>query len=126
MAVNFFSACLNILLNVLLIPRMGALGAGLATGSAMLVYGVLKKICLWRVTGVRLVHPAYIGSYLVIGLAVVGLVFVRIAWSDRLWILVPCVLGAIAVVALQARATLSINETFPELARWPLLRRLMG
>jgi O-antigen/teichoic acid export membrane protein len=123
MAVNAFSAILNIILNVLLIPRMGALGAGIATGTAMLVYAVLKKICLWRATGVRMVHPAYLSPYLVMGLVIVGLVFLRVTWADQLWILVPCLLAGIALVALQARATLSITETFPELARWPWLKR---
>jgi O-antigen/teichoic acid export membrane protein len=125
MAVNAFSAFLNITLNILLIPRMGALGAGIATGTAMFIYAVLKKICLWRATGVRVVHPAYLGTYLAIGSVTIGLALLRILWANELWILLPCMSAGIAVVALQARATLSITETFPELARWPLLKRLL-
>jgi O-antigen/teichoic acid export membrane protein len=126
MAVNAFSALLNVTLNVLLIPRMGALGAGIATGTAMFVYAVLKQICLWRATGVRMMHPTYLGPYLVMCLVIIGLVLLRITSGDRLWILVPCLAAGTVLVALQARATLAITETFPELARWPLLKRLVG
>jgi O-antigen/teichoic acid export membrane protein len=109
MAVNAFGAFLNITLNILLIPRMGALGAGIATGTAIFVYAVLK-----------------LGPYLNIGLVTIGLVLLRVTWGHQLWILIPCLLAGLVLVALQARATLSISETFPELARWRFLQRLLG
>jgi O-antigen/teichoic acid export membrane protein len=124
--VNAVGAMLNVLLNLLLIPRMGALGAGIATGTALFVYSVLKQICLWRATGVHGLHPAYAQPYGVMALATAGLVILRMEWGHQLWILIPGVTLAVLAVVWVARATLSISDTFPELARWPLLKRIFG
>jgi O-antigen/teichoic acid export membrane protein len=126
MGVNAVGASLNVVLNLLLIPRMGALGAGIATGTALFVYSLMKQICLWRATGVHGLHPAYARPYGVLALATGGLVILRIGWGDQLWILIPGVALAVLAVVWVARATLSISDTFPELARWPLLKRIFG
>jgi hypothetical protein len=33
---------------------------------------------------------------------------------------------AVLAVAWLARSTLSVSETFPEIARWPLIKRILG
>jgi O-antigen/teichoic acid export membrane protein len=126
MGVNIVGALLNIGLNLLLIPPMGALGAGIATGTAMLIYSVLKQYCLWRATGVHGLHPTFIHIYAMIGLLVAALALLRVLWPGNLWILLPGVVLSALTLALLARSTLSISDTFPELARWPLLKRLLG
>ena len=126
MGVNIVGALLNIGLNLLLIPSMGALGAGIATGTAMLIYALLKQYCLWRATGVRALHPAFVRVYAVIGLFVAGLALLRMVWPGNPWILLPGIVISLLTLALLARSTLSISDTFPELARWPLLQRVLG
>ncbi|HET9949827.1 MAG TPA: flippase [Longimicrobiales bacterium] len=126
MAVNALGAILNVTLNVLLIPPMGALGAGIATGMAMLVYAVLKQLVLRYATGVRMMHPAYFGPYAAMGAMILWLLALRALAPHELWWLAPGLLAALVVVALQARSALSVTETFPELGRWRVLRRLLG
>jgi O-antigen/teichoic acid export membrane protein len=126
MGVNAVGAALNVGLNLLLIPRMGALGAGIATGTAMLAYAILKQICLWLGTGVRGIHPDYARPYAVMAVLTLALVILRIGWPAELRVLIPGVTLSVLVVVLLARATLSISETFPELSRWPWLTRIMG
>lgn len=125
-SVNALGAFLNIGLNLLLIPRMGALGAGIATGGALLTYAILKQLCLWRATGVRFLHPGYARPYAVMALLTVGLVILRVLWPSQPWVLIPAVGLAVLIIALLARATLSISDTFPELARFPILKRILG
>jgi O-antigen/teichoic acid export membrane protein len=125
MGVNFVGAVINIGLNLLLVPAMGALGAGIATGTAMVIYALLKQYCLWRATGVRGLHPSVVRFYAMLALVVAGLAVLRLA-SASLWLLLPSVALAGLVLALVARSTLSISDTFPELARWPLLKRVLG
>jgi O-antigen/teichoic acid export membrane protein len=126
MGVNAGGALLNIGLNLLLIPRMGALGAGIATGSALLAYAVMKQLCLWRATGVRVLPPGYVRPYGIMALLTAGLVILRLQWGDDLWIVLPGVTLAVLAVAWLARGTLSVSETFPEIARWPLIKRIVG
>jgi len=126
MGVNAVGATLNVVLNLLLIPRMGALGAGIATGTSMLIYALLKQICLWRATGVRALHPGYWRPYGLIAGVCLALVVIRVLWPRDLWVLLPTLLLSLVIVGLLARKTLSISDMFPELARWPLLQRLLG
>jgi hypothetical protein len=50
----------------------------------------------------------------------------RLAWADHPWIVVPAAaLGSLLVLA-SARMSLRVSDTFPELARSPLLRRILG
>jgi O-antigen/teichoic acid export membrane protein len=126
MGVNVVGAVINVGLNLLLIPSMGALGAGIATGTAMLIYALLKQYCLWRATGVRGLHPSVFRFYTSLALVVAGLAVLRVLWPSNLWVLLPSVVLAGLALALVARSTLSISDTFPELARWPLLKRVLG
>jgi O-antigen/teichoic acid export membrane protein len=126
MAVNAGGAFLNVGLNLLLIPRLGALGAGIATGSALLVYAVMKQLCLWRATGVRVLPPGYVRPYGIMALLIAALVIVRLRWGDDLWIVLAGVTLGVLAVAWLARSTLSVSESFPEVARWPLIKRIVG
>jgi ABC-type uncharacterized transport system permease subunit len=105
---------------------MGALGAGIATGTSWLVYAVLKQVALRVATRVRAFDRQYADPYLMIGLAIVGLAVLRLGMPDAEWVLLPVVAIVIGAVFLRARATLSVTETFPELRRVPLLRTLLG
>lgn len=126
LGVNAAGALLNVALNLLLIPRMGAVGAGIATGSALVFYAFMKQFCLWFATGVRGLHPSFLWPYSALAGLAAALVILRAEWGQQPWILVPGVMLSVLAVALLARNTLSISDTFPELARWPLLERILG
>lgn len=125
-AVHMAGAATTIGISVVLIPSMGALGAGIGTAAGLLFYTVLKQVALQQGSGVRALDGAYKKPYLTIAGVTMALLMVRILWPAELWILVTSiVLGSVAVF-LSARVTLSISETFPELVRSPLLRKILG
>jgi O-antigen/teichoic acid export membrane protein len=125
LGVNVLGAALNVVLNLLLIPRMGALGAAIATCSAFVATSFMKQVALRLATGVRAFDPRYTGIYATMAGTAVVLLLVRLAWPHGPASASIAVVGAL-VVLLQARRDLGISETFPELARWPALARLMG
>jgi predicted tellurium resistance membrane protein TerC len=59
-------------------------------------------------------------------LLIAALVIVRLRWGDDLWIVLAGVTLGVLAVAWLARSTLSVSESFPEVARWPLIKRIVG
>lgn len=123
---NVAATLISVALHLLLIPGLGALGAGIATGASAIIYGVLKQVGMRVSTGVRAFDPQYAGPYLSIALASLFLLVVRLLFSEHAMVLVAAATLASLAVLLQARATLSISETFPELGRFKVLKMLLG
>lgn len=126
LVVNITAAAVNVGLNVLLIPRWGALGAAIGTGLSWAFHGLLKQAALRYAADVRAFGSEYLGPYVAIALTTVGLVLVRFYRPDRLELVLPAAAVAIALVWLTARSHLSISSTFPELARVPFLKAVLG
>jgi O-antigen/teichoic acid export membrane protein len=124
--VNVASAATTVLVSIALIPSMGALGAGVGTAVGYAAYTVLKQTALRLATGVPAFDPAQRGPYLTMALAGFACVLVRIQWPDNVWIILPCVTVSSLVVYASARVSLSVSDTFPELARSRLLRSVLG
>jgi O-antigen/teichoic acid export membrane protein len=120
------SAVVNLGLNILLIPRMGALGAGIASGTSWIIYAVIKQTGMRIGTGVSAFDRHYAGPYASIALAILFLLAVRVMWPEQVIALLAAAAVASMAVLLQARSKLSISETFPELGRFPLLKLLLG
>src|SRR5207237_8119577 len=60
----------NLTVNLLLIPRYGALGAAIGTAATLVAYNVFKQIGLWLATGVTPFDRRYTKLYS--GIAVVA------------------------------------------------------
>ena len=125
-AVNLAAAAINLILLLALIPRLGALGAALATGITLLAFNSLKQYALYRVVGVRLFEWQYLRVYLTIVGATAALAAIQIVLDPPL--IVGLVLVGIAslVVLMGGRHHLQLADTFPELGRVPLIRRIIG
>jgi O-antigen/teichoic acid export membrane protein len=115
----------NIALSIVLIPSMGALGAAVGAAAGYVVYTILKQAALIITSDVATFDLAYSAPFLAMAAGVVVLAGVRAA-SPSAWILLPTVALVSAGVLASARLSLSISDTFPELGRWPLLRRVLG
>lgn len=124
-AINATVAVGNLGLNMLLIPRWGPLGAAIGTCTSLLVFNLLKHAGL-RGTGLALFHPQTARVY---G-QVVGCTLVVVAVQQLLDppLAVGLVAAALASLWLLwwARPLLDIGQTFPELQRVPVLRRLIS
>jgi O-antigen/teichoic acid export membrane protein len=124
--VSVAAATINVALNLALIPRMGPLGAAVATSVSWVAYALLKQGALWLNTGVRPFDPAYARLYVSIAATAVGLLVLRFVWWGSEWVLLSVVAVAALAVPFLVRRRLSVAETFPELGRWPMLRRVLG
>jgi O-antigen/teichoic acid export membrane protein len=124
--VNVITAIANVGLNLLLIPRFGAVGAGIATASILVLHNVLKQLGLRFGTGISLFDPVYLPTYLSIA-AGAGVVYAFYAYiNSPLYV----DLGALAVVSIAIfianRRLMHLSGVFPELRRLPILGRFLA
>ncbi len=110
--------------NLLLIPRHGALGAAWGTASAVVFYNLVKQWALRRGTGVPLIDPRHLATYLSL---LAGSVLVVVVGTTDVpdAVRVAGVAVATAGVLRVGRRSLLVAERFPELGRVPLLGRYL-
>ena len=124
--VNLAAALVNIILLLVLIPPLGALGAALATGITLLVFNSLKQYALSRAVGISLFEWQYIRVYGTIVIVTALLLVEEFVFDPPLIVgLVLVGLGSLAVL-FAGRHHLQIADTFPELGKLPLVRRIIG
>jgi O-antigen/teichoic acid export membrane protein len=124
--VNVLAAGYNAGVNLLLIPRHGALGAAIGTSSALVVHNLLKQLGLRLGTGITVFDWRYARVYIVIVGAALGFLALQVLLSPPFLVGVALAGLAAAVVVGANRQMLRVGSVFPELLRVPLLRRLIG
>ncbi len=124
--VNLAAALINIVLLLALIPPFGALGAALATGITLLAFNSLKQIALSRALGISVFEWQYLRVYATIVAATIGLVAIQTVLDPPLIVGLVLVGLASLAVLFAGRHHLQVADTFPELARIPFVRRLLG
>lgn len=124
--VNLAAAFVNIVLLLALIPPFGALGAALATGITLLVFNSLKQYALSRAVGISLFEWQYLRVYGTIVAATAGLLAVQVVLDPPLIVGLGLVGLASLAVLFAGRHHLQVADTFPELAKIPFLRRILG
>lgn len=125
-SLNAAAAVANVVLNLLLIPRYGAFGAAIGTGSTLVFHNILKQTGLRLGTGISLFDPRYFRVYVTITLNALGLLLFQAFTSAPVYVsIVLAGLASFLVIRLNRRL-LNVEETFPELLRLPLMRHLLG
>lgn len=124
-ATNVAAVAVNIALSVVLISAYGALGAALASSAAFVLLNVASQIGIARRTRVSAFDARYLRLYGLMALTSAVLLAVDLLLSPGLGAAVALVLLAWVAVVLGARTSLTVADTFTELARIPLLRRLL-
>jgi O-antigen/teichoic acid export membrane protein len=125
-SVSVITLVANVVLNVLLVPPFGALGATSAMAATLILFNVLKQVALTRATGVSLLEPSTIPVYVSIACAAVAVLAIN-AWLSPGFIVDIVVAGVASLaVLLFNHDRLAANEMFPELQRLPLYRRIFG
>lgn len=120
------AAIANVLLNFLLIPRYGAVGAAVGTCATLVAHNVLKQAGLRRGTGISVLHRDHLRGYAIIAVtAAVLLVLERVLDPGLIVSLTLVALTTLAVLVLNRRS-LQIAGTFPELGRIPVVRRIVS
>jgi O-antigen/teichoic acid export membrane protein len=122
---NLAAGTLNVVLNILLIPRYGPLGAAIGTTVTLVVHNVLKQVALARTTNIRLLEWRAAKVYLLVAAATAAVWLLDMALGPPFLVALGIAGLASVLVLLGARHSLEAGETFPELARVPLIRRLV-
>jgi O-antigen/teichoic acid export membrane protein len=123
-SLNIAAVCVNVLLNLVLVPRYGAPGAAIGTTGTLIAHNLLKQIGLRVTTGIRLAGSGSTRFYatLLVGAGASLVAAHTIAYPPAQ---VAVALAAVLVVVRVNRPALMVAETFPELARVPLVRSLL-
>lgn len=129
--INILAAVINIAINLLLIPRYGALGAAYGTCATMILHNILKQAGLGFGTGIKLFDWRYLKIYISIVVAALGLLVAQLVlaqvsgpWAGAIGFTFAII--ASLLVLLLNRKSLNVGQNFPELLRFPLARRLLG
>jgi O-antigen/teichoic acid export membrane protein len=123
--VSLLAAAMNLALNLALIPAFGAIGAGIGTCATFLVYNALKQAALARHTAIPFFDRRYLTPYATIVAVTGGLVVLAALTHPPLVVCGVLVLAASALVLLVSRDAMHLADTFPELQRLPVLRRIV-
>jgi O-antigen/teichoic acid export membrane protein len=124
--INLFTAVLSVILNLLLIPSYGALGAAVGTTITLFVFNLLKQAGLALGTGINLFEGRYRRGYIVLGVAAGGLLLFQILTDVPIGVgIVLAGLTSLLVLRLN-RDLLNVEATFPEILRLPFARQLLG
>lgn len=115
---------LSLTLNFLLIPRWGAVGAAVATGTAMSVQSLLNHAGLWTASRITLFRRGTWRFHASIVMTTLLLSGLQWLFHPPLFLAVPLAIAATAAVLLANRHLLDVAATFPQLQRVPILQRL--
>jgi len=120
--VNLLSAVVNIVLNLLLIPPFGALGAAVGTTLTLIAFNVFKQLGLRYGTGISVFEGAHLRVYAIIAVTTGLLAIVGALIRPPLLIQLGLAGVASVVVFVLNRRSLRLADTWPELARMPIVR----
>ena len=123
---NLISGVVNVVLNLVLISRYGALGAAASLMSTLVVHNLLKQAALSRSTGIRFFDWHYARVYLIIAVCSGSLLAAQLLARPPLPVGLALAAVASALVLLLNRSLLEVDETFPELRRIPGIGLLLG
>lgn len=108
-----------------LIPRYGALGAGIATAVALVSLNLLLQAGLLPTPNFKALDRHYFSVYLAIAFGASGLLLIQMFWSLSLYFAVPLAACISLLVLTVAKKKLNILETFPELLGLPFSRLIL-
>jgi len=120
------AAVANVAINLLLIPRFGAIGAGVGTCATLVLHNVLKQAGLRKGTGISILDREHVRVYGAIVAVSALLVTIHAVVGPAPATAIALVGIGSAAVLWVTRDTLHVGDTFPELRRVPLLRRVVG
>jgi len=131
--INMLAAVVNVAINLVLIPLYGAFGAACGTCGTMIVHNILKQAGLRFGTGISPFEWRYFKGYLSIIIGALGLLVLQSLLpkdysltSPYIYISCVCTAAVALVVVGLNRKSLNVGQNFPELLRFPLMKRLFG
>jgi O-antigen/teichoic acid export membrane protein len=125
-AIDILAMLISVAFSLLLIPRYGALGAAITTCGTLVLYNILNQLGLRYTTKIDFFEWQYLRVYASIILGTVALgVFQKVS-NAPIYFGVGLA-GVISVIVLLVnRTVLNIEQTFPELLRFQIVRVLFA
>jgi len=126
LAVNVVCALGNLALSLLLVPDLGALGVAVSNCVTLLAQNALNQLGLCRVTGSPPIERGYRWTYT--SIALVSLVLFGAGLLLPRGLLAALAITAVATLLLVVvnRRVLALLDSFPELGKVPVLRRIVS
>jgi O-antigen/teichoic acid export membrane protein len=124
-AVSVAAALANFGIDLVLIPRYGALGAAIGTASTLILYNLLLQAGLVLAKGLRAFERRYAAVYLAIAIVAVGLFVIQRLYSEGIYVAVPLAMMGSLLVMVSSRKHLNPIKTFPELLKLPFVKALI-
>jgi O-antigen/teichoic acid export membrane protein len=124
--ISVVAAVVNLALNFALVPQYGALGAAIATASTLIAHNLMKQWGLKRGTGIAFFERDEAPVYLSVAVGAGVLLVLHEVFHPSIWVAVPLAAVASVAVVLISRNVLRAGETFPELARFRVIRLILG
>ena len=122
---NVSAVVVNIALGVVLISAFGAMGAAIAASATFIALNLSWQIGIARRTGVRGFDPQYLRLYLLMAGAAGALLAIHLLLEPAFGVALALVAIAWLAVLVGARKSLTVTDTFSEIAKIPLLRRVL-
>lgn len=123
--VDIAAAAINLVVNLFMIPRYGAMGAAVGTTSTLILFNILKQLGL-RGTDIKVFDISYIRVYGSILLAAFGLLMVQSLLAPPFY-LSFIIAGIVCLWVLRVnRHALNLEQTFPEVLRFAPVRWLLS
>jgi O-antigen/teichoic acid export membrane protein len=122
--ISLLTVLLNVVLNLSLIPRFGALGAAIGTAGPLVIYNLLMQVGLLRAPNLHVFEREYMPIYMIIALSAAGLLFLQFFSSVSIYLALPLAGCASLFVFATAKRRLRLTEVFPELRSLPFARLL--
>jgi O-antigen/teichoic acid export membrane protein len=122
--ISVIAAVANLLINLFLIPRYGALGAAIGMGGTMILHNILKQAGLRMATGLSPFDREYSWFYLLITGNTIALLAIRHFTPENVYVAAAVTGVASLALVVASKRELSLSENFRELSRFPILQRL--
>lgn len=125
-AIDIFTLVASVAISLILIPRFGAFGGAIGTCATLILHNILNHLGLLFGTGIKLFQWEFLKVYAVILSGALGIILFQ-------WMLDPSIyIGVLlsAIVSLLViginRKSLDVENTFPEILRFPLVKKLLA
>jgi O-antigen/teichoic acid export membrane protein len=123
---GFVAVAVNLVLDLILIPRYGPIGAAIGTSVALVVHNALKQVAIRLSAGIPMLDRRYVRVYATIVVGAAAVALLERVLDLRFFVALPFALAASLLVVGLNRRSLSVAETFPELRRLPFARLVFG
>lgn len=125
-AIDIFAMLISVALSLLLIPRYGAIGAAITTCGTLVLYNILNQLGLRFTTKIDFFEWQYLRVYASIILGTLALVVFQKISNAPIYLGVGLAAVISLIVLLVNRNILNIEQTFPELLRFQIVRMLFA